>query len=225
MNHPLQLGVLGALGRMGKRVCALASKDPRFHLAALIHRENFAQIPWSGLDVVVDFSSPKGSLSILKKAALEKVPVVIGVTGFSSDQISQIKVVSRKIPVFLASNFSPGIFWMKRLVSEISRALPRYDMSILEVHHKAKKDAPSGTAKDIAQLLDGKAKIHSLRVGDIVGEHTVVLAGPFERLEITHRAHSRDVFALGALEAAFWLKRQCPGLYGMEDLFRKNAKA
>ncbi len=225
MNHPIRLGVAGALGRMGRRVCDLVSKDPRFHLVALIHRENFARTLWSDLDLVIDFSSPEGSLAILKKAALEKIPVVIGVTGFSSAQMSQIKAVSRRIPVFLASNFSPGVFWMKRLASEISRALPRYDMSILEIHHKAKKDAPSGTAKDIAQLLGGKAKIHSLRVGDIVGEHTVVLAGPFERLEITHRAHSRDVFARGALEAAFWLKRQRPGLYGMEDLFRKNAKA
>ena len=225
MNHPIRLGVAGALGRMGRRVCDLVSKDPRFHLAALIHRENFARTLWSDLDLVIDFSSPEGSLAILKKAALEKIPVVIGVTGFSSAQMSQIKAVSRRIPVFLASNFSPGVFWMKRLASEISRALPRYDMSILEIHHKAKKDAPSGTAKDIAQLLGGKAKIHSLRVGDIVGEHTVVLAGPFERLEITHRAHSRDVFARGALESAFWLKRQSPGLYGMENLFRKNAKA
>ncbi len=225
MNHPIQLGVAGALGRMGKRVCDLASTDPRFHLAASIHRENFAHIPWPDLDVIIDFSSPKGSLSILKKAALEKVPAVIGVTGFSLAQTSQIKTASRKIPIFLSPNFSPGVFWMKSLASEISRALPRYDISIIEVHHKAKKDAPSGTAKDIARLLGGKVEIHSLRAGDIVGEHTVVLAGPFERLEITHRAHSRDVFALGALEAAFWLKRQRPGLYGMEDLFRKNAKA
>ncbi len=224
MNHPLKLGVVGSLGRMGRRVCALARENPRFSLAAPIERKNFGQTNWPGLDVLIDFSIPKTSLTVLKIAVAEKIPLVIGVTGFSNSQMSQIKAASRKIPIFLSPNFSPGIFWMERLAQEAAGALSNYDLSILETHHKAKKDAPSGTAKALASVLGRKVEILSSRVGDVVGEHTLVLAGSFERLEIKHLAHSRDVFAKGALDAAAWIYSQRPGLYGMEDLFGKNGK-
>ncbi len=224
MKHALKLGVVGSLGRMGTRVCALAREDSRFQLAAQIARDNFARAPWSNLNVLIDFSTPESSLTALRKAVTSKIAVVIGVTGFSNSQMSQIKAASRKIPIFLSPNFSPGIFWMKRLAKEAAKALPAYDLSILETHHKAKKDAPSGTGKALASVLGRKVEILSSRIGDVVGEHTLVLAGPFERLKITHLAHSRDVFAKGALEAAAWVHSRNPGLYGMEDLFSQNAK-
>ncbi len=224
MKHAFKLGVVGSLGRMGRRVCALAQENSRFELAAQIERGNFKTTPWSDLDVLIDFSTPESSLAVLKKAVKNKIPAVIGVTGFSNSQISQIKAASRKIPIFWSPNFSPGIFWMKRLAQDAAKALSNYDLSILETHHKTKKDAPSGTAKALVSVLGREAEVLSSRVGDVVGEHTLVLAGPFERLEITHLAHSRDVFAKGALEAAEWLSSHKPGFYGMEDLFVHNGK-
>jgi 4-hydroxy-tetrahydrodipicolinate reductase len=223
INKRLHLIVLGAAGRMGRRVCDLASKDPRFQLSARLDRENFKTLNSRAdvADVLIDFSAPKSSLTALTWAANARMPIVIGVTGFSPAQLSKIRAFSKKIPVFLSPNFSPGVFVMKRLAALAARELSDCDVSILETHHKMKKDAPSGTARDLVASMARKVEVISRRVGEVVGEHTVVFSGPFERLEITHRAHSRDLFACGALEAASWLCGRKPGFYGMADLLEK----
>jgi len=233
----IRLAVCGAAGRMGSRVAALAATDARFDLTARVfHRasrepgggEAFAaeDLPaaLSRADVLVDFSTPEAALRALSAAAAAKKAVVTGTTGFSNVQRAQIKALSSRIPIFLSPNFSLGVAVLARLARELGRLLPSYDAAISEVHHKAKKDAPSGTALRLAQAVrEGRpdqsaVPIVAQRVGGVIGDHTLTFAGPYERIEVTHRAGSRALFALGALDAAFWLRRKKPGLYGMDDL-------
>jgi 4-hydroxy-tetrahydrodipicolinate reductase len=157
------------------------------------------------------------------QAAAARKPAVIGVTGFSPVQLAQLKAASRRIPVFLSPNFSPGVHALGVVLRAAASLLKDYEVSISETHHSRKKDAPSGTALRLARILmearrGAAPAIVSQRVGDVVGDHTVTLAGPCERLELTHRAQSRDVFARGALRAALWVRGRRPGLYDMTDL-------
>lgn len=231
---PLRLIVCGAAGRMGSRVAALAAADPRFSLAACVfHREGGdsrgarairpEELPehLARADALIDFTAPEASVRMAAAAAAARKAAVIGTTGFSAVQLAQLKSLSSRIPVFLSPNFSPAVNLMFRLCAEAARALGDYDASISEIHHSRKRDAPSGTALRLSQaVMEGRSSREpvatvSQRLGDVVGEHTLTLAGPFERLEITHRAHSRSLFARGALEAALWVARKKPGLYDM----------
>lgn len=233
----LRLVVCGVLGRMGARVAALAEVDRRFRLAAgVLPRPSGAEARYPLLaeselrsrladaDVVIDFSTPEASVRYAELAAKANTPLVVGTTGRSPAQEEAVRAAAKKAPLFVAANFSPGMNLLLHLARLSAAALPEWDAAILDVHHKAKKDAPSGTAKALAESVraaDAKAPtVASLRAGDVVGDHTLLLAGPEERLELTHRAHSRDVFARGALEAAYWLRGRKPGLYGMADLLR-----
>lgn len=236
-GKPLRLIVSGASGRMGSRVAALAAMDARFVLAACVHRSTPCDAHGAVLlkpealgevlpkaDVVVDFSVPEASVRLASAAAAARKPVVIGTTGFSPVQTAQLKSLSQRIALLLSPNFSPGVNLMFRLAGEGARVLRGYDLSISEVHHVQKKDSPSGTALRLSQAVmeargsQDQVPTVSQRLGDVIGEHTLTLAGPFERLEITHRAHSRALFAKGALEAAYWVSRKKPGLYDMADL-------
>lgn len=197
----------------------------------------------SDYDVLIDFTTPESSLSSLEWAASKKKAVVTGTTGFSNQQTERIKRLSQDIPCVCAPNMSVGINLMFNLVSLVAQTLQdEYDIEIIESHHRLKKDAPSGTAMKMAQTLAktlkrnldqiavyqrkghiGKRRpeeigIQVIRAGDIVGDHTVLFAGAGERLEITHRAHSRDTFARGAVRAAKWVINQQPGLYDMQDV-------
>lgn len=153
-----------------------------------------------------------------------KVPFVSGTTGLTQVQRAQVAAASRKTAVFMAPNFSRGVTMLLHLAGVAARHLPEYDAAIVETHHKAKKDAPSGTALRLAQAVadgrggDGSAPTSSLRIGGVVGDHRLALAGPFDLLTLSHSAQSRDAFALGALEAALWAARKRPGLYDMLDL-------
>jgi 4-hydroxy-tetrahydrodipicolinate reductase len=193
-------------------------------------------------DVVVDFSLPKGTLGLIEVAVPRGVPLVIATTGFTDTELGQIQEAGARVPIVRASNFSLGINVMLELVSRAVQRLPDYDLEVLELHHGRKRDAPSGTALWIAETaaaargdrLEDRAVYHregetgprrpgsigmqSLRAGDSVGEHTLYLAGPGERLEISHRALSRDNFAAGALRAARWVLGKPPGLYSMRDV-------
>ncbi len=194
-------------------------------------------------NVVIDFTSPTATLAILKEAVSQKKPMVIGTTGFTTEETKKITVASKKIPIVLSPNMSVGVNVVFKLLTDATAALgDAFDAEIVEMHHRQKKDAPSGTAlrmgEAIAQvrgttLTDvgrfersgvigarptGEIGIQSLRGGDVVGEHTVIFAGPGERIEITHRAHSRQNFARGALLAARWVVHQPPGLYNMMDV-------
>ena len=227
-NKPLRLIICGASGRMGARVRALALKDARFTLAGGVSLGEDISPLLSRADVLVDFTTPEASVKFVEAAARAKKAIVIGTTGFSAEQLARIKARAREIPILVSPNFSPGVNLMFKLAARAARLLPGYDASISEIHHNQKKDAPSGTALRLARaVMDGrksKAPVPAVsqRLGDVVGEHTLTLAGPFERLEFTHRAHSRDVFAKGALEAALWLARRGPGLYDMGDLLEAS---
>ena len=231
MKRPLRLVVTGAAGRMGRRVAALAAEDGRFQVAALADRAPgpgltpLAELPQalSRADVLVDFSAPEASAGFAELAAKLRKPAVIGTTGFSPAHLARIKAASRRTPLFLSPNFSPGVHALCCALRRAAAMLADYEASVSETHHNLKKDAPSGTALRLARLVaaerGGRAPaVVSQRVGDVVGEHTVTLAGPCERLELTHRAHSRDVFARGALRAALWLAAKKPGLYDMPDM-------
>ena len=194
-------------------------------------------------DVVIDFTHHRASVEHLRQAAEVKTPVVIGTTGFSADEIDAIKTLAQDVPCVLAPNMSMGVNLMFKVVEDMAKALgDGFDVEIIEAHHHHKKDAPSGTAVKLAQNLAAalgrnldnvgvyerygiigerrpdEIGIQTIRGGDIVGEHTVLFAGVGERLELTHRAHSRDNFARGAVKAALWVNNQPPGLYDMQHV-------
>ena len=228
MKNPLRLIVCGAAGRMGRRVLEAARRDVRFTIAGAVVRSR----PAVGLpqyssdafpkalgaaDVAIDFSSPEGAVRHARAAAAARKPIVVGVTGFDAAQRRELLRASRRTPVFLSPNMSPGMNLLFHLAKIASGRLPGFDAHIVEAHHRGKKDSPSGTALRLAEAAGG-APISSLRLGDIVGDHTLILAGPGERLELGHRAHDRGVFALGALHAAAWLAGRRPGLYDYASL-------
>ncbi len=196
----------------------------------------------AGAEVAVDFSLPEASVQLAEAAARCGVAVVSGTTGLDPAQSGRIEAAAGKIPILQAANFSAGTQVLLDLVSEAARRLEDYDLEILELHHARKVDAPSGTALRLARAaaeargvdLDARAIYHregetgtrpsgaiglqSLRAGDSIGEHTVYLAGPGERLELSVRALSRENYAQGAVRAARWLLGQPPGLYTLRDL-------
>jgi len=231
MKKPLRLAVTGAAGRMGRRVAALAREDPRFAVAALVDRiSGPGLLAPDGLpqalgaaDVLVDFSTPEAAVRFAGMAAQTRMAAVIGTTGFTPVALAQLKAAARRIPIFLSPNFSPGVHALGILARAAATLLKDYEIAISETHHSHKQDAPSGTALRLARIVmevrrGGAPAIVSQRLGDVVGDHTVTLAGPCERLELTHRAQSRDVFARGALRAALWVAGKKPGLYDMPDL-------
>lgn len=193
-------------------------------------------------DVIVDFSVPVSTFNILNYAVKNKVPVVIATTGFSKEQLEEIKVSSTLIPIFRSSNMSFDINLMKKIVSEVAKKLKGTDIEIVETHHNRKVDAPSGTAILLAdainEVMDEKLDYNfnrhdlhekrnskeigfsSIRGGNIVGEHSVQFFGEYETFEIKHTSYSRNVFAEGALKAAIFLANQKPGYYGMDDLVK-----
>lgn len=194
-------------------------------------------------DVLIDFSEPHASLHYLDACVSYGKPMVIGTTGFSRKDHKKIRTAAIRIPVVLSPNMSSGINLLFKLCAMAGRALKDYDMEIVEVHHNKKKDAPSGTAVKLASILSGVSGItricygrsgavgerprreigvHAVRAGDIVGEHTVIFAGPGERLELVHRAHSRDTFASGALRSARWVIGKKAKLYSMEDVLSEH---
>jgi 4-hydroxy-tetrahydrodipicolinate reductase len=226
MPTPLKIAVCGASGRTGSRVAALAAVDPRFHLLARVGRAQAEEFEdeVSACGAVIDFTTPESCVKFASACGRAKVPFVTGTTGLTVIQRAQVAAAARKTAVFMAPNFSRGVTLLLHLASEAARRLPDYDASIIETHHKTKKDAPSGTALRLAVAVsegrrcDAPVPTASVRIGDVVGDHSLTLAGPFERLTLAHTAESRDAFALGALEAALWAARKRPGLYDMLDL-------
>ncbi len=193
-------------------------------------------------DILVEFSNPETSLEHLRIAAKNKKSVVLGTTGFNNAQVEEIKRTVKEIPCVFSPNMSVGVNLLFKIAREIAPILKDYDIEIIEAHHNLKKDAPSGTALKIAQIISetlglnldkdgvygrkgftgerkkGEIGIHSVRGGDIAGDHTVIFAGQGERLELTHRASNRDAFALGAIKAIRFIVNAKPGLYNMEDV-------
>ena len=236
----VQIFLIGAKGRMGRMIADLAGRESDLQVVAQCDLGDAIEPAMERCDVAIDFSQADAIEEICRAALTYRRPLVIGTTGHSAGQRGMIENVARSVPVVLASNFSVGVnalFWLTRKATELLG--PGFDLEIVEMHHRMKKDAPSGTAKTLAEILQKARKtdkvrhgregdlgerdpseigIHSIRGGDAVGDHTVVFAGPGERLELTHRASSRDTFAKGALRAARWVVDRPPGLYSMQDV-------
>jgi 4-hydroxy-tetrahydrodipicolinate reductase len=235
--------IFGANGRMGQALIACAKQLPRVTITGQIDFDGDLSAIIDEADVVIDFSSHSATHGVAKLCAQHKKALVIGTTGHTDAETAEIKQFKSKIPIVWASNFSTGVntlFWLTRKAAEILG--PDFDLEVIEMHHRLKKDAPSGTAKTLAEILADVRKlklneaarhgregivgarqpseigVHSIRGGDVVGDHTVIFANTGERVELTHKASSRDTFANGALRAAQWLVKQKPGLYDMQDV-------
>jgi 4-hydroxy-tetrahydrodipicolinate reductase len=224
-KSPMRLLLIGAAGRMGKTVVDLASDDPEIDIVAQCDLGDPIEPAMENCDAAIDFSHADTTDEICRAASRHNKPLVIGTTGHSREQHQTIKEAARSVPIVLASNFSVGVtvlFWLTRKAAELLGS--DFNPEIIETHHKMKKDAPSGTAKTLAEILVAGQKtkneipIRSIREGDVVGEHTVIFSGPGERLELTHRAASREIFARGALRAAKWIVGKPPGLYSMQNV-------
>lgn len=201
----------------------------------------------AGSDVYIDFTAVESSLSYLDQAAALGLAGVIGTTGFSPEQKERLAETGRKIPVLWAPNMSIGVNALYQIVAAVAKMLgPDFDVEIVEAHHRLKKDAPSGTALKLYETIararnldpaksrvtgrDGQVGertkdeigVLALRGGDIVGDHTIYFCGQGERLEVTHRAQSRDTFAEGAARAALWLAGRAPGLYNFDDTMKTD---
>jgi 4-hydroxy-tetrahydrodipicolinate reductase len=258
--------VIGVAGRMGGRIVHLMEAAADLQLAGAVERPGHPAVgkdvgevvglPPQGItvadslsqvlpqaEVVIEFTHPEPSLAHLREVADAGRAMVLGTTGFSPPQIAEIHALASRAHLVFAPNMSVGVNLMFRVVADIARVLgDGYDVEIVEAHHRLKKDAPSGTAIKLGQVIahalgrelekagiyarhgiigersKDEIGIQTVRAGDIVGEHTVLFGGLGERLEIIHRAHSRDNFARGAVRAALWVVKQPPGLYDMQDV-------
>jgi 4-hydroxy-tetrahydrodipicolinate reductase len=225
MKSAARVLLIGAAGRMGQTVCSLATNDPDVEIVAQCDLGDPIEPAMKNCDVAIDFSHAAAIEEVCRSALHHDKPLVIGTTGHSPEQRRMIQQAAQSLPIVFASNFSVGVnvlFWLTRKAAE---QLGRDSSAeIVETHHKMKKDAPSGTAKTLgevlkaAQKIEGEIPIQSIREGDVVGEHTVIFSGPGERLELTHRAANREIFAAGALRAAKWVMGRPPGCYSMQDV-------
>lgn len=243
--------ISGIAGRMGSLIAELAKKDPEIDLVGGIEQSDNPDYP-SDLesiikkaDVLIDFSTPDSTIDHIKTVLKHKKAIVVGTTGFTIEQLKEIDRIAEKIPCVISPNMSPGVNLMFDIAKEITKKVPNYDIEITEAHHRNKKDAPSGTAKKLADSICeganlsiekaaiygrqgitgirplGQIGIHAIRAGDIVGDHTVVWAGPGEVIELTHRALSRTTFANGSLKAAKFAASAKPGKYSMKEVLQK----
>ena len=235
-NSPLRVLIHGASGRMGQALLRLAAESPAsWQVVAAVTRRPPAQRVVEGVpffaaaelggvpefDAAIDFSLPEGFGPVLALCAGRGRALVSGTTGLEPAQRDALAEAAQRIPLLWASNFSVGVAVLNELVERAALALPGWDCDIVESHHVHKKDAPSGTALTLgeaAQRGGAQPRYASLRAGDIVGEHLVQYAGQGERIELVHRATSRDIFARGALQAASRLAGREPGLYTMRGL-------
>ena len=221
----LRVLLVGAVGRMGKTIVDLASRESNIEIAAQCDLGDAIEPAMKNCDVAIDFSHADAIEEICRAALQLRKPLVIGTTGHSLAQRQTIEKAARSVPIVFASNFSICVNALFALTHSAAEILGNeFDLEIIETHHRMKKDAPSGTAKTLAEILKKARKIdneiptRSIREGEAVGEHTVVFAGLGEQLELTHRASSREIFARGALRAAEWIIGKPAGLYNMQDV-------
>lgn len=234
----LHIAIIGATGRLGRAIGAYALKDPSFQIvAALTHPNSFhldcdygallhlpplnlpvsASVSPPAPDLLIDASLPSALKQNLSLALSLQKPIVVATTGLSEADRQLLEETSCQIPLFYAANFSLGMALLHKLVLDIAQYFPSAEIDLIETHHTQKKDTPSGSALSLAKAISS-ARIHSIRSGQIIGEHEIRFNTPEERLTLSHQAHSREAFARGALTAARFLAQQSPGLYGMEEL-------
>ena len=243
MKSPTRVLLVGAAGRMGVAIVSAARADKAVEITAQLELGDSVGASIDACDVVIDFSHANATEDICAACVAARKPLVIGTTGHSPAQRAAITKASQAIPVILAANFSVGVntlFWLTRKAAELLG--DEFDLEIVETHHRLKKDAPSGTAKRLAEILceargldcekdvahgrEGmigerpkkQIGMHAIRAGDVVGDHTVIFASSGERLELTHKASSRETFAVGALRAARWIVGKPARHYSMEEV-------
>ena len=247
MNNLKKVLLSGSKGRMGQAIQNIASE----HACMISHPIDLGDDPKDGIDncdVVIDFSLRDATLPLAALCAEFKKPMVIGTTGHDEADRQKIIAFSNVVPMVWAGNFSTGVNLLFFLTEQISKVLnleSGFDPEVIEMHHRLKKDSPSGTADRLLEIIRESRQLtsvnvthgrngmigerkcdeigsHALRGGDVVGEHTVMFAGMGERIELTHRATDRVIFAAGALKAANWVQSQNPGLYSMQDVLGLN---
>ncbi len=235
----VKIGIAGACGKMGRRIFELAGFDKDLEVGLLLEKKGTPLIGREmgklkvssnpdGLflvDVLIDFTLPEATDEHLDYVARYKKALVLGTTGLTDAQKNKVEEISKVVPIVFSPNMSIGVNVLFNILPDIAKRLgPDYNVEIVEAHHKAKKDAPSGTAKKLAEVIMSATKkdipMHSVRLGDIVGDHTIIFCGNSERIEIKHQAHSRDLFAVGALKAAKWISGKPAGLYSMQDVLK-----
>lgn len=228
---------------MGQALIHCAAEDPDLAVTGEIDAGDDFGAALTRCDAVIDFSATKTTARVAAACAEAGKVLVIGTTGHEAAEREQIGQAARRIPLVFSPNYSIGVntlFWLTRKAAEILG--PGFDLEVVEMHHRLKKDSPSGTARKLAEILaevrqldyaeaarhgraglvgertGGEIGVHAIRGGDVVGDHTVIYAAPGERLELTHKASSRETFARGALRAAKWAARRPAGLYDMQDV-------
>ncbi len=239
----LKILVTGCRGRMGQAVIQAAQNDPETEAHRTIDAGDDLLSNLAACDAVIDFSHHSFTAQLAKACAAHGKLLVIGTTGHSDEDLAVIENCAQSVPICKAGNFSIGVntlFWLTRKAAEILG--PDFDLEVVEMHHNKKIDAPSGTARRLVEILTEvrdlsykedvrhgrvgnvgartrrEIGLHALRGGDVVGDHTVMLASQGERVELTHKASSREIFATGAVRAAKWLVEKAPALYDMEDV-------
>ncbi len=234
----IKIAISGCEGRMGQRIRLLAREDPNLEVAVLTERpghpaigedrdgvvitDDVSQIAQS--DVLINFTLPEPTMTYLKACVEHKVKAVIGTTGLNDGQIQEIRKAAGSLAIVYSSNMSVGVNLMFKLVQETAAKTPEgYKVRITEAHHIHKKDAPSGTAKTLGQIVtDSSGKsvddIESIREGEIIGDHDVIFESPVDVLTIRHHAKTRDIFVKGALLAAKFLENKEAGFYSMQDV-------
>ena len=242
----ITIGINGASGKMGLSLVRLIAESKDLRLVAAIDRSDNPSIDkdiglMAGLGkalgvrlsanmdkkigVMIDFSQPAGTMKILKECLKYKTALLIGTTGLSTAQKNKIRLAGKKIACLISPNMSIGANLLFKVAPQIAVILGKeYDIEIVETHHRFKKDAPSGTAIRLADAITAtthkKIPTHSLRIGDVVGDHTAVYSTLGERIELTHRVHTRDIFSRGALKVARFLAKAKPGFYTMADAIK-----
>ena len=210
----------GCNGNMGKAIIEHVNKMPDFNVLYGIDKDNtdlynnITQKP----DVIIDFSTVSATFAALNYAVENLIPIVIATTGFSQTENQKIAEFAEAIPIFKSSNMSYAIHLFTNVASTLAKKLKNADIEIIEKHHRMKKDAPSGTALMLANSINKKCSISSIRGGGLVGEHSVLFLGENETIEITHTAYSRNIYVEGALDAARFIITKKNGLFSMEDL-------
>ncbi len=237
----IKLAVSGARGRMGQRISQLAGEDKAFKIKTLLESPNHPEAhgefygvkvstdasSLKGCDVLIEFTAPGATIEHVQTCVKLSVKMVIGTTGLTAEQIKIIKKASAKIPIVFSSNMSVGVNILFGLAREAAKKTAgAYRMRLVEAHHIHKQDAPSGTAKTIAEIVETASKkkvddIQSIREGEIVGDHDVIFESPVDTITIRHHAKTRDIFAAGALVAAKFLSKKDKGLFTMEEVLEQ----
>ncbi len=234
----IKIAISGCAGKMGRRIFELASRDRELKPVVGLEQTSALELcpkaegfsvsddpdAIKGADLLIEFSSPEATIRHLDYAVKHKKPMLIGTTGLSEEQIGKIKEVAKKIPIVFSPNMSIGVNLLFKLVKEAAEKLSGdYGVNIVEAHHLHKKDAPSGTAKKLAQVIKNASgrevsDIKAIREGEIVGDHKVTFESSVDTIVISHSAKTRDIFAKGALAAAKFIIGKRPGLYDMQDV-------